>query len=54
MIVQKYGLFPRIQKLKKHLFSQDIVEYIIGSFLKIFVLIITGLQFYHYYDVIDE
>ena len=54
MLVQKYYLFPRIKKLRNRLFSQDMVEYIIGSFLKNLVLIITGLQFYHYYDAINK
>ena len=31
MLAQQYYLFPDIQKLKKHLISQDMVEYIIAS-----------------------
>ena len=54
MLGKQYDLFPMIQKLEKHLFSQDMVEYIFVIPLKLLVLVITGLQFYHYYDGIDE
>ena len=43
MIAQQYYLFPGIQKLKKHLISQDMVEYIIASSLLLFVLTISVL-----------
>ena len=43
MIVQQYYLFPGIQKLKKHLISQDMEEYITASTLKLLVVTITGL-----------
>ena len=43
MIAQQYYLFPGIQKLKKHLISQDMVEYIIASTIKFLILAITGL-----------
>ena len=42
-IAQQYHLFPGIQKPKKHLFIQDIVEYKIVSDLKLLVVTITGL-----------
>ena len=54
MPVQEYDLFPMIQKFKKHLFSQDMAEYIFGIPHKLLVIIITGLQFCHYYDEINE
>ena len=54
MLVQQYDHLYKIKTLKKHSFSQDMVEYLIGSLLNFLVLIITGLQFYHYYDGIDE
>ena len=43
MLLQQYYQLPGIQKLKKHLIGQDIVQYIIASTIKLLVLIITGL-----------
>ena len=43
MLVQKYYLFPGIQKLKNYLIIQDMVEYIFASTIKLLVVIIIGL-----------
>ena len=43
MLAQQYYLFNGIQKLKKHLISLDMLEYIITSALKLLVVTITGL-----------
>ena len=49
MLLQKYYIFPGIKKLKKYLISQDMVEYIIASTIKLSVVTITrSLRFLKY------
>ena len=43
MLAQLYYLFPGTQKLKKQVISQDMLEYIIASTIKLLVVAITGL-----------
>ena len=43
MLAQQYYLFHGIQKLKKNLISQDMVEYILANTLKFLVITISLL-----------
>ena len=43
MLAQQYYLFPGIQKLKKHVISQNMADHITASTIKLLVFTINGL-----------